>query len=113
MNKRSKVYEKQNKKQRIFTQSERNEDLSAVVEHPVFFRAWQRDDKLCAGDLVLYAERVGAHDGAFDGKFLCALCAAQHFCGCSERQMEQEGDHAGVRYAGGGKHGGYADSAEK
>ena len=25
----------------------------------------------------------------------------------------QEGDHAGVRYAGGGKHGGYADSAEK
>ena len=104
---RSKVYEKSD------TYNTRNENLFAAVVYPVLFRPWQRHDKLRAGDLVLFTERVGFDDRAFDGQLVRALCAAQYFCRSAQRSLEQKANHAGMRFYGRADHCCHAALIEK
>ena len=86
----SKVYEK------LYYNTTRDENISAAMDYTVILRAWQRYYKLCFGNLVLYTGRFCSNNRTFNGKFICAICAVEHFCWCIKRPLEQENYNASM-----------------
>lgn len=93
-----------NQRSKVNYENKTVDTVPAALGHAGSFRAWQQNDKLCAGIVALSSQRFRTGNGAAVGLLVCALCGHEHICRRSERPVEQKAHHAPLRPSGRAEH---------